>query len=145
MKRTFLILVTLFFAVALHAQQANPTPFDSTATPKAKITFEALNHDFGVIEAGADGSTLFKFKNEGTVPLILSNVQASCGCTTPSWTREPVAPGATGEIKVTYDTKRIGTFSKSITVTSNAENPTVLLRIAGEVKPAAAATAPTTN
>jgi hypothetical protein len=143
MKRTFLIIATLFFAVALHAQQTFPTPVDSTA--KAKITFEQTNHDFGVIEVGADGSTLFKFKNEGTVPLVLANVQASCGCTTPSWTREPVAPGASGEIKVTYDTKRIGSFSKSITVTSNAANSPVILRIAGEVKAPATQAAPTTN
>jgi hypothetical protein len=143
MKRTFFIIVTLFFAVALHAQQANPFSADSTA--KAKITFEQTNHDFGVIAVGADGSTIFKFKNEGTVPLTLSNVQASCGCTTPSWTREPVAPGASGEIKVTYDTKRVGTFSKSVTVTSNAENSPVILRIAGEVKPAETPAAPPTN
>jgi hypothetical protein len=132
MKRVFLICMTLFFAVAMYAQQANTAPVDTTA--KAKITFETLNHDFGVLPVGGDGSTIFKFKNEGKVPLVLASVQASCGCTTPSWTRDPIAPGATGEIKVTYDTKRIGTFSKSITVTSNAVNPTVILRIAGEVK-----------
>ncbi|HOH24523.1 MAG TPA: DUF1573 domain-containing protein, partial [Bacteroidales bacterium] len=60
---------------------------------------------------------------------------ASCGCTTPSWTKDPVAPGQSGEIKVTYDTHRIGAFSKSVTVTSNAvETPSVVLRISGEVK-----------
>jgi hypothetical protein len=144
MKRVFILLVIVACGISLYAQQpvqqAQPAIVDSTA--KAKIIFEELNHNFGVMTAGADGSTVFKFKNEGKVPLILTNVQASCGCTTPSWTREPVAPGATGEIKVTYDTKRMGPFSKSVTVTSNAENPTVILRIAGEVKQAETAATP---
>lgn len=143
MKRAFLLIFMVVCGISLFAQQPVQTVADTTA--KAKITFEQTNHDFGVIANGGDGSTVFKFKNEGAVPLVLTNVQASCGCTTPSWTREPVAPGATGEIKVTYDTKRVGTFSKSVTVTSNAQNPTVILRIAGEVKPAEAAAAPTTN
>jgi len=118
----------------LQAQQVNTTTADSTA--KAKIVFETMVHDFSVINYGGDGNCVFKFKNEGTAPLILSNVQASCGCTTPSWTREPVMPGVSGEIKVHYDTNRVGSFSKSITVTSNAENSPIVLRISGEVKPA---------
>jgi hypothetical protein len=132
MKRIFLILFTVVCTISLYAQQANNSPVDSTA--KAKIVFETLSHDFSTITAGSDGNCVFKFKNEGTIPLILSNVQASCGCTTPSWTREPIKPSETGEIKVHYDTNRIGTFSKTITVTSNAENPQIVLRISGEVK-----------
>jgi len=133
MKRTLLLLFVVVCGISLYAQQpVQPAAVDSTA--KAKIIFENQNHDFGAIVLGGDGTCVFKFKNEGTIPLILTNVQASCGCTTPSWTREPVAPGKAGEIKVTYDTKRMGTFSKSITVTSNAETPSVILRIAGEVK-----------
>jgi hypothetical protein len=144
MKRIFLFLITLTCLGSLSAQQVITTPADSTA--KAKITFEKLVHDFSVINAGGDGNCVFKFKNDGVAPLILSNVQASCGCTTPSWTREPVAPGASGEIKVHYDTNRIGTFAKTITVTSNAENSPVMLRISGEVKPAPApVTTPPTN
>jgi hypothetical protein len=135
MKRTLVLLFVVVCGISLYAQQpVQPVVVDSTA--KAKIIFESLNHNFGPIVYGGDGTCVFKFKNEGTIPLILTNVQASCGCTTPSWTRDPVAPGVTGEIKVAYDTKRMGTFSKSITVTSNAETPTVILRIAGEVKAA---------
>jgi hypothetical protein len=134
MKKFFLVLFTVVCTVSLYAQQPVATVADSTA--KAKIVFESQIHNYGALVYGADGTCSFKFKNEGSIPLVLSNVQASCGCTTPAWTREPVKPGATGEIKVTYDTKRMGAFSKSITVTSNAETPTVVLRIAGEVKPA---------
>uniref|UniRef100_UPI003216CACF DUF1573 domain-containing protein n=1 Tax=uncultured Draconibacterium sp. TaxID=1573823 RepID=UPI003216CACF len=103
----------------------------------AKISFEEKTHDFGSFKE-SDGSqtTTFTFKNEGDAPLILSNVRASCGCTTPKWTREPVAPGAEGEIKVSYNPKnRPGSFNKSVTVTSNAEVKTVVLRITGKVEP----------
>ncbi len=109
-----------------------------TAMAQAKpvITFDKQTHDFGTFkEAAGTQTTSFKFKNEGTVPLILSNVRASCGCTTPKWTREPVAPGATGEIQVSYNPKnRPGSFNKSVTVTSNATVQTTILRITGNVE-----------
>jgi len=139
MKKLFLVLVAFTCMAGLYAQQATTATVDSTA--KAKIVFETLTHDFSTISKGGDGNCVFKFTNEGKAPLILSNVQSSCGCTTPSWTREPVIPGATGEIKVHYDTNRIGSFSKTITVTSNAENSPIVLRISGEVKQ----TEPATN
>jgi hypothetical protein len=143
MKKLFLILVAFTCMASLYAQQATTVVTDSTA--KAKIVFESLTHDFSTITQGGDGNCVFKFVNEGVAPLILSNVQASCGCTTPSWTKDPVMPGVAGEIKVHYDTNRLGTFSKSITVTSNAVNSPVVLRISGEVKPAAAPATPVTN
>ncbi len=104
---------------------------------KAAISFESNVHDYGTFkeEAGPQ-SYIFKFTNTGGEPLILSNVKASCGCTTPKWTRKPVAPGKTGEIQVTYNPKnRPGRFNKSITVFSNAETPTKVLRITGIVTP----------
>ncbi len=107
------------------------------AQGKAEIKFEQTTHDFGSFKE-ADGvqTTTFKFKNEGDVPLVLTNVRASCGCTTPKWTREPVAPGKDGEIKVSYNPKnRPGTFNKSVTVTSNATVKTTVLRINGKVAP----------
>jgi len=134
MKKIFLSLFIFSCTLTLFAQQpVQPAVADTVA--KAKIVFEYLNHNYGQIAYGSDGTCTFKFKNEGAVPLILSNVRASCGCTTPSWTKDPVAPGQSGEIKVTYDTHRRGAFSKSVTVTSNAvETPSVVLRISGEVK-----------
>lgn len=106
------------------------------AQGKAKIVFDELEHDFGSFKE-ADGvqTTTFKFTNKGAVPLVLNNVRASCGCTTPKWTRVPVAPGSTGEIQVSYNPKnRPGTFNKSVTIQSNAENATVVLRITGSVE-----------
>lgn len=109
----------------------------SNGQGKAKIVFEETTHNFGSFkESDGTQSTTFKFTNNGEAPLVLSNVRASCGCTTPEWTREPVAPGATGSIKVTYNPKnRPGSFNKSVTVSSNAENSTVVLRISGKVEP----------
>ena len=108
----------------------------SVAHDKAKIVFDNIEHDFGTFkEQDGTQTTTFKFKNEGSVPLVLSNVVASCGCTTPKWTREPVAPGTSGEIQVSYNPKnRPGSFTKSISVRSNAENSLVSLRITGKVE-----------
>jgi hypothetical protein len=101
------------------------------------ITFETRDHDFGSIKE-SDGavSFAFTFTNTGKAPLILTNVHASCGCTTPDWTREPVLPGKPGVIKVSFNpAQRPGAFNKTITVTSNAETPSVTLVIRGVVIP----------
>lgn len=129
MKRFLQFAMVLFLAIAVNNTVV--------AQGKAKIVFDKMEHDFGTFKE-EDGvqTTTFKYKNEGAVPLILNNVRPSCGCTTPKWTREPVAPGATGEIQVTYNPRnRPGVFNKTIMVQSNAENPTVVLKITGRVEP----------
>lgn len=127
MKKLFTLAATLLIAVVCMGQ----TPV---------ITFEKTTHDFGKInEADGRVTTVFVFKNEGMSPLVLSNVRASCGCTTPKWTREPIEPGQSGEITVTYNPNgRPGRFQKTVTVTSNASEPTIKLYIKGEVIPKAA-------
>jgi len=127
MKKIFSTLFMALTAVAMMAQ--DPV-----------ITFEKTEHDFGKINEG-DGrvSVVFEFKNEGMAPLILSNVRASCGCTTPTWTKEPVEPGQKGSITVTYNPNgRPGRFQKTVTITSNATEPTQRVYIKGEVIPKAA-------
>lgn len=106
-----------------------------TATAKARIAFEKLQHNYGTFKEELGVQTVsFNFKNDGMVPLIINNVQASCGCTSPEWTRQPIAPGATGLIKVSYDPRnRPGVFNKTIRVSSNAENSDVVLTILGDV------------
>jgi hypothetical protein len=99
----------------------------------AKIEFTSDTIDYGTIEKGADGVRVFTFKNTGDAPLIISRVKSSCGCTVPKKPEEPIMPGKTGEIKVKYDTNRVMPFRKTITVTSNAETPTVALKIKGLV------------
>lgn len=108
----------------------------------ATIDFEKEVHDYGTIKQHGDGACEFKFTNNGTEPLIISNARGSCGCTVPSWPKEPIAPGESSVIKVKYDTKRVGPINKSVTITSNAgDSPTTVIRIKGKVE--AAPTAPT--
>jgi hypothetical protein len=126
MKNFMIFLALLFFTYSNNL---------SGQTLNAKIDFEKLEHDFGSFkEEAGDQTYSFKFKNNGASPLILNNVRASCGCTTPEWTKEPIAPGGNGIIKVSYNPKnRPGPFNKTVTVTSNAENASVILRIKGSV------------
>lgn len=99
----------------------------------AKIEFKQTTIDYGTIEKGADGIRTFEFTNTGDAPLIVSKVSSSCGCTVPKKPEGPIMPGETGEIEVKYDTKRVMPIRKTITVLSNAETPTVALKIKGEV------------
>lgn len=102
---------------------------------KPILTFETETHDFGEIQE-VDGIVSFNFNytNNGKTPLVLHNVQASCGCTTPEWTKTPIQPGASGNIKVSFNpANRPGTFSKTITIQSNSETAVKTLRITGNV------------
>jgi len=104
---------------------------------KAVISFEQKTHDFGKVnEEDGKITHVFDFTNRGITPLVVSKVQASCGCTTPVWTKEPVEPGKKGTITVTYNPSgRPGTFTKTITVYSNATDEQLVLTIHGEVIP----------
>lgn len=100
-----------------------------------QIEFTETAIDYGEIARNADGVREFAFTNTGDAPLLISSARGSCGCTVPSFPREPIAPGASNVIKVKYDTNRIGAFTKYVTLTTNAlENPTVRLTIRGVVK-----------
>ena len=90
--------------------------------------------DYGTIEKGADGVRVFKFTNSGKTDLVITNAKASCGCTIPKKPAKPILPGDKGEIEVKYDTRRVMPFKKTISVGSNAINPTVLLTIKGKVE-----------
>jgi len=104
---------------------------------KGKLEFEKMQHSFGDIneEAGSVMAT-FNFKNTGKAPIILTKVQASCGCTTPEWTKEPVPPGGEGFVKASYNPRnRPGPFNKSITIWSNGQPELTVLKITGKVIP----------
>jgi hypothetical protein len=100
---------------------------------KGVVKFAKIEHDFAKIEQGKPVSHVFEFTNTGTDPVVLGNVTASCGCTTPEWTREPVMPGKKGSIKATFNAGVMGPFNKTVTVPSNAENGTLYLTLKGEV------------
>ena len=138
MKNIVLIITAIFLSTIMGCSQE---PGSGTTSEKApKIEFSEKVHDFGEIEHGGNGTTEFVFKNTGDAPLILSNVRSSCGCTVPKWSKEPVKEGEEGTIIVKYDTRRVGSFSKSITVTANTTPPSVVLQIKGKVQPAPATT-----
>lgn len=102
---------------------------------QSQIAFDEEVHDFGTINQGGNGVYEFKFKNAGKEPLLIQSAQGSCGCTVPLWPKEPIKPGSSNKIKVSYDTNRIGAFTKTVTVTTNdAANPTKVLTIKGNVK-----------
>ncbi len=110
---------------------------DATApaapTSLADIKMDKLTHDYGTVQQGGNGMCEFKFTNNGKEPLVITNCQGSCGCTVPTYTEKPIKPGESGEIKVRYDTKRVGPFTKNVTVTTNEKENTHLLTIKGEV------------
>ena len=100
---------------------------------KAEIKFDENLIDYGEIEYNSDGKRTFKFTNIGEAPLVFNRISSSCGCTVPKKPEQPIKPGESAEIEVEYDTKRIGVFIKAISVSSNAVNSNVVLRIKGEV------------
>jgi hypothetical protein len=120
----FFFLLIPFFVQFANCQSAN-----------AYIRFTDTEHDFGTIEEKLGPvSYEFIFSNDGSLPLVISKVQPSCGCTSPEWTKEPVMPGKLGSINVRFDPKgRPGPFAKTITVVSNAKNRSVVLTIKGYV------------
>jgi len=117
---TFLILVLAGFATVM-AQN----------TPKFQFTTEVI--DYGEIKKGSDGTRVFQFKNIGNAPLVIENVYSSCGCAVPSWTKNPIPPGASGEIVVKYNTDIVGPIRRTISINSNADEPTKAVKIKGKV------------
>ena len=145
-SRLTLFIASLFVVHSFIAQQ----PI-AVISEGAEISFDKSTHDYGQIEKSANGECVFVFTNNGNKPLKITNAKGSCGCTVPQWPREEIAPGESGEIKVRYDTKRIGVINKSVTIQSNAMNTdnitrskkdsdgkviggTSIIRIKGEVK-----------
>jgi len=130
MKRLSIILAFMTFGLTAAVAQDEAKVESSGG---AEMTFESEVIDYGTITQNADGVRTFKFKNTGNQPLIISNARGSCGCTVPTWPKKPINPGENGEIKVKYATNRLGPINKSVTVSSNAVESTVVLRIKGNV------------
>ena len=132
-----IILIAMLAVVGITASNAQTTKKAKVAKVQgAGMVFENETIDYGTIAHNADGNRQFVFVNNGTKPLIITNTQGSCGCTVPTTPKEPIAPGAKGIIGVKYATDRVGAFTKTVTVTSNAEGqPTKVLTIKGTVLP----------
>jgi hypothetical protein len=124
MMKKLLILAAIVLAPVLAMAQSGKAP---------AFKWNETEHDFGKIKKGVPATVAYTYTNVGKAPLSLSDVKASCGCTVPEYTKEVVAPGKTGTVKATYNAAAVGTFLKSITVTSNVEGGPVILTIKGEV------------
>jgi len=123
MKKCSLLLVCVVFSLFAMAQ-------------KSVISFDVKEHDFGKVNEAGGITYVFDFTNKGNAPLVVNKVQASCGCTTPTWTKEPIEAGKKGTISVTYNTAgRPGVFTKTITVYTADSSEPVILIIKGEVIP----------
>ena len=126
MKSFYSILIALLISVTAFAKEKAP-----------KIVFEKTSYEYGNIkEADGDASCEFKFTNKGDAPLIITRASSSCGCTAPTYPKEPIAPGESGVIGVTYHAKgRPGGFSKNITIYTNVPEEKIKLVISGNVIP----------
>lgn len=122
---------------------ANPAAATKTPAEPAKpvgplteLKFNEEEFDFGNITAGEQVTHVFKFKNTGKEPLVISNAKGSCGCTVPKWPKEPIAPGKSGEIEVKFDSKnKTGKQTKNVTITANTEPANTILKISADVAP----------
>ena len=132
MKNILALVILCFSVIAVNAQN-EPAP-----VPGPEMNFETTEIDYGTIAQNSDPLRVFKFTNEGTEPLVIKHAKGSCGCTVPSYPKQPIAPGETATIEVRYDTKRIGPFQKTVTLTTNESSEKHTLRIKGKVEPASA-------
>jgi hypothetical protein len=154
MKKIFITLFAAALSVGAMAQQNNavkaqPAQSATGATAAAaenpnagEFAFAEETYDFGKIPKGTPVTHEFTFTNNGKEPIVISNVQASCGCTTPKWPKEPILPGKSASINVQYNAASPGGFNKSITITSNSKTPTKVLYIKGTVEAQSEQTTP---
>ncbi|SFT04700.1 DUF1573 domain-containing protein [Sphingobacterium wenxiniae] len=136
MGLAFATLISCGNSTKSDAETTSTEATENTNATKGKVEFEETVFDFGQIKEGEVVERTYVFTNTGEAPVILSQVSASCGCTTPSYTQTPVLPGKTGEIKVSFDSNgQAGKQQKIVTVVSNAENGVTTVQLRGEVSP----------
>lgn len=133
MKNLFVFALALCFSLAASAQDAELL---DTPPPGPYIKFSEMSYDFGDIEQGDKVEYTFEFTNTGDAPVIISNVLTTCGCTASSWPREPILPGASSKIEVTFNSAgKIGHQNKVITIQSNATNNPERVKIVTNILP----------
>ncbi|SHL06782.1 DUF1573 domain-containing protein [Hymenobacter psychrotolerans] len=146
MKKVLVLALSLACAgFAAQAQTAAVKPANAqTKVAGPQIQFDEMKYDFGAVKQGDVVKHVFKFKNTGTQPLVISNIGVSCGCTTPEWTKDPVMPGKTGTITANFNTAgKLGMQNKVLTVESNSASGNAMVALVGDVKEATANSAPT--
>lgn len=135
MKKIILSLFTLALVSYSFAQELamNTKAPASSKAESAAFKWTATEHDFGKIKQGVPVAHEFTFINRGQAPLVISTVQASCGCTVTAYTKDPIAPGGEGYVKATYNAASLGQFTKTVTVNANTAEGVTRLTIKGEV------------
>jgi hypothetical protein len=131
-KISLLFIIFGVFLLSAYGQREESLLFSET-TPA--FSWESTKINVGKTSQNVPVTAVFKFKNTGGAPLIISRVQPACGCTTPEFSSEPIYPGGTGFIKATYNAGNPGIFSKTVTVIANVEGGTTILTLEGEVLP----------
>jgi hypothetical protein len=133
MKNLLLLAFVSLLTLTLSAQEKTDSISQEVDPNAPTMTFEQETVDYGTIEKGSDGKRIFKFTNTGKSPLKIEKVKSSCGCTIPSYPKEEIMPGESNVIEVKYNTNRVGRFSKSISIYTNASTPRTVIRIKGNV------------
>lgn len=144
MNKTVLSLFAFcFFTLAAQAQvdatevkeviENTETQAEGTSTEGPVMEFESMDVDYGTIEQNSEPLRVLKFTNTGTEPLVIKNARGSCGCTVPTWPKEPIMPGEESTIEVRYATNRLGGINKKITITTNEEADPHVIKVLGTV------------
>lgn len=136
MKKLILVIgiaISSATVATVMAAPVNLTSFLVKVIEYAAFSWNVTTHDFGKIKVNVPVTHQFNFTNTGASPLIISSVQASCGCTVTEYTTDAVEPGDTGFVKATFNAAHVGVFTKSVTVNANTEHAQVQLMIKGEV------------
>lgn len=127
MKQSLFVLMCAFiFSIGMAQEPAGNNLL-------AKLKWDKMEHDFGQIRKGVPVNFEFQFTNKTNQPILISNIQTSCGCTTTNYPKEPIAPNKTAKISATYNAANVGAFTKTLTVTTTAESTPVVLKITGTV------------
>lgn len=140
MKNTILFVLVMFCAISVVNAQTVPTTeaieqkIEKVKNGEGpKMVFEEMVVDYGVIEQHSEPLRQLKFVNNGTEPLVITNARGSCGCTVPSYAKEPIMPGEESVIEIRYATNRLGKFSKKVTITTNEGTEPHVINVKGEV------------
>ena len=137
MKKYILSAIFLIGMVSFSIAQNTIAPNESSEEMQIvdgpKMNFESLVVDYGTIKQNSEPLRIIKFTNTGTEPLVIKNARGSCGCTVPTWPKEPVMPGEESQLEIRYATNRLGKFSKKVTLTTNAPGAPIVLTVKGNV------------
>ncbi len=146
MKHVLSILAFLLIGSAVFAQTTKPAEQAAQASTKGpKMVFETNTVDFGEILKGSDRVRKAVFTNKGTEPLIVKTARGSCGCTVPTWPKEPIMPGEKGTIEINYDTQRVGPINKTVRIQTNEGEEEITLYIKGNISDTKEETLPTSD